>query len=203
MISSIYDPLGYAAPFVLEGRQILQRLCNKNVQWDEIVQQDVQSDWAKWVEQMNQLENLPISRCIQPVDFGGIKSVTLHHFSNASENRYGQCSYIRLVDNDNRVHCSLMMGKSRVVPKKFISIPRMELIAALLSVKMACLLKKELDINCVHEVFWTDSKVVLASITNTVKRFKTFVVNRVQQINEKNDVQQWCYVPTKENLADA
>ena len=203
MISSIYDPLGYAAPFVLEGRQILQHLCNKNVQWDEIVQQDVQSDWAKWVEQMNQLENLPISRCIQPVDFGGIKSVTLHHFSNASENRYGQCSYIRLVDNDNRVHCSLMMGKSRVVPKKFISIPRMELIAALLSVKMACLLKKELDINCVHEVFWTDSKVVLASITNTVKRFKTFVVNRVQQINEKNDVQQWCYVPTKENLADA
>ena len=32
IISSIYDPLGYAAPFVLEGRQILQRLCNKNVQ---------------------------------------------------------------------------------------------------------------------------------------------------------------------------
>ena len=64
MIGLIYDPLGYAAPFVLEGRQILQRLCNKNVQWDEIVQQDVQSDWAKWVEQMNQLENLPNSWCI-------------------------------------------------------------------------------------------------------------------------------------------
>ena len=61
MISSIYDPLGYAAPFVLEGRRILQHLCNKNVQWNEIVQQDVQSDWAKRVEQMNQLENLPIS----------------------------------------------------------------------------------------------------------------------------------------------
>ena len=44
MISSIYDPLGYAAPFVLEGRRILQLLCNKNVEWDETVQQDVQSD---------------------------------------------------------------------------------------------------------------------------------------------------------------
>ena len=202
MISSIYDPLGYAAPFVLEGRQILQRLCNKNVQWDEIVQQDVQSDWAKWVEQMNQLENLPISRCIQPADFGEIKSVTLHHFSDASENGYGQCSYIRLVDYDNRVHCSFLLGKSRVVPKKFISIPRLELTAALLSVKMACLLKKELDISCVDEVFWTDSKVVLGYITNTVKRFKTFVANRVQQIKEKTDVQQWRYVPTKENPAD-
>ena len=101
MITSMYDALAFATPFVLEGRRILERLCNKNVQWDEIVQQDVQSDWAKWVEQMNQLENLPISRCIQPADFGEIKSVTLHHFSDASENGYGQCSYIRLVDYDN------------------------------------------------------------------------------------------------------
>ena len=185
MISSIYDPLGYAAPFVLEGRQILQRLCNKNVQWDEIVQQDVQSDWAKWVEQMNQLENLPISRCIQPADFGEIKSVTLHHFSDASENGYGQCSYIRLVGNDNRVHCSLLLGKSRVVPKKFISIPSMELTAAFLSVKIACLSKKELDVNCVHEKFWTDSKVVLGYITNTIKSLKPLLLIESRKLRRK------------------
>ena len=121
------------------------------------------------------MDNLPISRCIQLADFGEIKSVTLYHFSDASENGYGQCSYIRLVEYDNRVHCSLLLGKSRVVPKKFISIPRLELTAALLCVKMACLLKKKLDINCVDEVFWTDRNVVLGYITNTVKRFKTFV----------------------------
>ena len=68
--------------------------------------------------------------------------------------------------------------------------------------KIACLLKKELDINCVDEVFWTDSKVVLGYITNTIKRFKIFVANRVQQIKEKTDVQQWRYVPTKENPDD-
>ena len=73
MISSIYDPLGVAVPFVLEGRRILQCLCKKNVQWDEIVQQDVQSDWAKWVEQINQLENRRISSCFQLADFGQIK----------------------------------------------------------------------------------------------------------------------------------
>ena len=100
MISSMYNPLGFAAPFVLERRKNLQSFCNKNEQWDEIIQQDIQRDWAKWVGQMNQLENL-ISRCIQPADFGEIKSVTLHHFSDASKNGYGQCKYIRLVDNDN------------------------------------------------------------------------------------------------------
>ena len=152
MISSIYFPLGFASSFVLEGRRILQRVCNKNLQWDEIVQQDVQSDCIKWVEQMNQFENLTVSRCIQTADFGEIKSVTLHLFSDASEKGYSQCSYIRLVGNDNRVHCSLLLGKSRVVPNKFISIPRLELTVALLSVKIACLLKKELDINCVDEV---------------------------------------------------
>ena len=107
-----------------------------------------------------------------------------------------------MVNNDNRVHCSLLLVKSRVVSKKFISIPRLELTAALLSVKMACLLKRELDINCVDEVFWTDSKVVFGYITNIVKWFKTFAANRIQQIKEKTDVQQWRYVPAKENPAD-
>ena len=67
---------------------------------------------------------------------------------------------------------------------------------------MACLLKRELDINCVDEVFWTDSKVVFGYITNIVKWFKTFAANRIQQIKEKTDVQQWRYVPAKENPAD-
>ena len=84
------------------------------------------------------------------------------------------------------------MGKPRVVSKK--------LTAAILSMKMTCLLKKQLDINCVNEVFWIDTKVVLGYITNTVKRFKTFVANRVKQIKEGTDVQQWRYVPTKKIL---
>ena len=86
--------------------------------------------------------------------------------------------------------------------KKFISVPRLELTAAVLSMKMACLLKKELVINFVDEVFWTDSKVVLGYIANAVKRLKTFVANRVQQIKKKTDVQQWHFIPTKENPAD-
>ena len=32
VISSVYDPLGFAAPFALEERRILQSLCEQNVQ---------------------------------------------------------------------------------------------------------------------------------------------------------------------------
>ena len=143
-----------------------------------------------------------VRRCIKPDNFGKVVNVSLHHFSNASELGFDQCSYIRMVDGKDRVHCSLLLGKSRIVPKKFISIPRLELNAAVLSVKMACLLKKELNLGEVEEWFWTDSKVVLGYIKNDVRRFKTFVANRIQQIREKAEVRQLQYVPTIENPAD-
>ena len=124
---------------------------------------------------------------MKPDDFSKVVNVSLHHFSDASELGYGQCSYIRIVNEIARVHCSLLLGKSRVVPKKFISIPRLELKAAVLSDKMACLLKKELKLEEIKEWFWTDSKVVIGYIKNDARRFKTFVTNRVQQIRENTD----------------
>ena len=69
-------------------------------------------------------------------------NVSLHHFSVASEFGYGQCSYIRLVNKTGGVHCSLLLGKSRTVPKKFVSMPRLELNAAVLSVKMTSVEEK-------------------------------------------------------------
>ena len=64
------------------------------------------------------------------------------------------CRYIRIVNEIGRVHCSLLMRKSRVVPKKIILIPRPELNAAVLSAKRACLLKKELKLEEIKEWFW-------------------------------------------------
>ena len=42
-ISSIYDPLRFTSPFVLEGRQLLQHLCNQNVKWSETVDEELKS----------------------------------------------------------------------------------------------------------------------------------------------------------------
>ena len=73
------------------------------------------------------------------------------------------------------------MAKSRVAPLKFMSVPRLELTAAALAVKIAVQFREELDMEVHDEVFWTDSRVVLGYIQNT-KRFKTFVANRIHQI---------------------
>ena len=101
-----------------------------------------------------------------------------------------------------KTHCCLLMGKSRVTPKKYVTIPRLELVAAVLSVKIAALIRRELDIEWKNETFWMDSKVVLGYINDNTKKMKIFVANRIQQIHEGSNVSQWRYVPSKMNPAD-
>ena len=133
---------------------------------------------------MKGLEKICIRRCIKPEGFGIIKEASLHHFSDASEEGYGQSTYLRLVNVSGKIHCCLLMGKSRVTPKKYVTIPRLELVAAVLSVKIAALIRRELDIEWKNETFWTDSKVVLGYKNNNNKKFKIFFANRIQQIHE-------------------
>ena len=143
IISSIYDQLGLASPFVLEGRQLLQGLSNQHVLWDDVLGPDLRKDWERWEQKLKGVEDIHISRCIKPRMLGKIVETSLHHFSDASEKGYGQCSYRRLVNDEGKVHCSLLLGKSRVTPRKFLSTPRLGLTVAVLSVKLVCLIRKE------------------------------------------------------------
>ena len=94
------------------------------------------------------------------------------------------------------------MGKSRVTPLKPVTIPRLELTAAVVASKIGCVLRKELENEEVKETFWTHSKTVLRYINNDARRFHVFVGNRVQEIRDKTSPEQWRYIGTKENAAD-
>lgn len=115
---------------------------------------------------------------------------------------YGQCSYLRHVNEAGDVHCTLIMGKSRVAPIKVMTIPRLELTAAVVSVAASNTLKEELGLADIDEYFWTDSKVVLGYVNNEARRFHTFVSNRIQKIHLSTTPQQWRYVSTNDNPAD-
>ena len=201
-VSSVIDPLGLVAPFILTGKRILQELCLDGVGWDDEIPDELRPQWEKWRAELPVLERLRIARCHKPQEFDEIKNAKPHHFSDASQNGYGQWSYLRLVDVKDRVHCSLAMGKSRVTPLKPITIPRLELTAALVSSKISCMLRTELEYEPMKEFFWTDSKTVLGYINNDSRRLHIFVGNRVQEIREKTSPNQWHYVGTKSNPAD-
>ncbi|KAI9999388.1 hypothetical protein NQD34_018259 [Periophthalmus magnuspinnatus] len=94
------------------------------------------------------------------------------------------------------------MGKSRVAPLKSLTIPRMELIAATMASRMDMLCKRELQMDLLDSVFWTDSESVLKYIRNETSRYKVFVANRVSQILKASSPAQWRYVVTDSNPAD-
>ena len=168
-VSSIYDPLGLAAPFLLKGKQILQDLCKNQAAWDKKVPDSIQTRWEKRRRELHALAQLKIRRCYKPDNFSEPKSMELHSFSDVSINGYGQCSYLIMVNDRDKVQCSLVMAKSRVTPIKPVTVPRLELTAAVVSIKISSFLEKQLRYGNIPEFFWTDSKVVLGYISNDAR----------------------------------
>ena len=201
LIASVYDPLGILSPFVVEGRIIMQELCRNALRWDEDIPDIMLSKVKHWIEKVELCNSVSIPRCIKPLRWEDRSSIQLHVFSDASSFAYGTVAYLRLVDVNETKYCAFVMCKSRVAPLKNVTIPRLELSAATLSVKMMRTVSNSLDLK--FEIyFWTDSTTVLRYIKNDSSRFQTFVANRVGLIRSITEKDQWKYVNSEVNPAD-
>ncbi|XP_016522029.1 uncharacterized protein LOC107834739 [Poecilia formosa] len=200
--SSVYDPLGFLAPVTLEAKLLLQELCKRSCSWDDALPQDILHKWRRWLEELVLLSTFSVDRCIKPVGFGAIKHAQLHNFSDASETGYGTVVYIWMINYESTIHVAFLMGKARVTPQKVITIPRLELSAAVLAVKVDAMVKAELNIHLEKLMFWTDSTSVLKYINNEDGCFQTFVANRIATIRNLSEPTEWNHVGTKENSAD-
>ena len=198
-VSSLFDPLGLVGPVLLPARRLLQELVHAELGWDEILPADAAARWRQWRTQLSALRRVKIPRCYTR---GGERtSVQLHVFTDASETGYGACAYVR-VESSEGVCVSLVMGKSRVVPRKSHTLPRLELQAAVVGAKLARHVTRELSwqLDGVH--LWTDSMIVIGYLRNETRRFKTFVANRLQMIRKCTSARQWRHVSGKMNPAD-
>ena len=176
-ISRVKDALGIVAPFLLKGRKILQEMAASSVRWDQALPADKGKEWKEWKNDLLLLNDLVIRRCYRPSEFGEVVDATLHCFSDASFVGYGAVCYLRLVDENGRVQVSLVMGKSRVSPLKPTTVPRLELTAVVLSVKLAALLSEELRMSGLEVFYWVDNKIVLGYILNKERRYRVYVAN--------------------------
>ena len=202
-VSSVYDPDGRGCAFIFPGKKVLQEVTAEKVDWDDPPSAHHIERWDKWKRDMQLLETLSTPRCYTPDGFGEIASQALHCFSDASSIGYGQTSYLRSINVSGDVHISLVTAKSRVAPlKKSVTIPRLELTAGTVNVKVAAMLNEELDIPDLPITYWTDSTIVLGYLLNTTKRFRTYVANRVSIINDYSENQQWRQVRSEDNPAD-
>ena len=200
--STIFDPFGWISPFTIRSKLILQEMCKQKLGWDDEVSAELVSKWLEWCSELPYLKELKIPRSFKMSYQREIESAQLHHFADASMYAYGTCAYLRLQDVTGNVSVHLVMAKARVAPRNVVTIPRLELMAAVIATRIAIILEKELKYPMIEHVYWTDSKIVLGYIANESRRFKIFVGNRVQQIRDVSEPAQWHYIQGEENPAD-
>ena len=135
-----------------------------------------------WKSTLKALEKNCVRRCIKSEGFNIIEEALLYHFSDASEEEYEQSSYLQQVNLSRKTHCCHFVGKSRVIPKKYVTIRRLKLVAAAFSLNIAALIRRKLDIKWKNETFPTDCKMVLGYINNNTKKFNIFTANPIRKI---------------------
>jgi len=205
--NSIYDPLGIVGPVVLRSKIIQREALKVNrgeqpYDWDEPLPDHFVGIWKNWLDSLSTLSCIALPRSYIPNSFGEVARHELHVFTDASESAIGAVVYLKLLNYRSDIHVSYVISASKLVPKACISIPRSELCAALLGSKLCREVQKELRFPIEKTVMYSDSKVVLAYLCNTEKRFSRYVSHRVSAILKITKLNQWQYINTSVNPAD-
>ncbi|KAI4881114.1 hypothetical protein NFI96_016565, partial [Prochilodus magdalenae] len=201
-VNSLFDPLGFAAPVIIQGRALLRELCTEAREWDAELPADKLNKWETWRKSLQDLSSLHIPRVYTQQSFSNATYTELCLFSDASSWAIGAVAYLRVMTTDGQCRVGFVLGKAKLAPQPEPTIPRLELCGAVLAVEMAELILEELDHKPNAVKFFCDSKVVLGYIYNESKRFFVYVHNRVHRIRQTTSPQQWHYIPTDQNPAD-
>jgi hypothetical protein len=199
VVASNFDPLGLISPIIITHKVFLQQLWLSGLGWDDQLPEDLHSRWMQLLRRLHQINDIKVNRLVMSPN--NHVDVQLHGFCDASKTAYGACLYRRTLDHQGNITVKLLCSKSRVAPVKRVTLPRLELCGAVL---LANLIRKTIPIlgvpiQSMH--LFTDSTIVLAWLMATPTR-KTFVGNRVAQIQELTNIECWKHVSTHENPAD-
>lgn len=199
---SIFDPFGLLADFLLPTKTILQELWRRGVQWDESIPEQVDATWQEWRAQVEHTRRVRLARCYSPSLLCAEAHLELHVFADASEEAFAAVAYWRVVGPDG-VELSLVAGKVRCAPLKLLSMPRLELQAAVLATRLMLEIKQSHESLVVEKtVLWTDSETVLKWLRCDQRRYLPFVAFRVAEVVENAPAVWWRWVPTALNVAD-
>ncbi|XP_068144181.1 uncharacterized protein [Drosophila tropicalis] len=155
------DAFTYALKFVPLKRNLIAT----KIDWDEEIPPNLQDMWQSWLSFLPLIENVRIPRCYFKNWNALDCRVQIHVFVDAGEDAYSAVAYFRIEQN-NQILLSLVSAKSKVAPLQPLSIPRLELQAAVTGARLMKNIKAQHEINFEECSLWTDSKTVLALRTS-------------------------------------
>ena len=199
-IHSIFDPHGLLSPVTVSAKLLYQKVCNRKVNWEDKLNDEEMKEWDKISKTW---DNVHYS-FLRNIDYGGKRD--LHCFVDASMNCYAAVVYLRTQIESDFPKSHLIFSKNRIKPiDKNLTIPRLELLAALIGFRAAKFVEQEIKLKIENITIWSDSQIALYWIgtPHDDKKFENnkFVRNRLMEIqSDKNVI--FRYVPTKQNPAD-
>ncbi|XP_067634632.1 uncharacterized protein [Eurosta solidaginis] len=178
--------LGLLARYTVGLKILIQRVWRANIGWDEELPETLYEDWLKWRQLLPLIEAVEIPRCYSR-NLKFATDVGIHTFVDASEHAYAAVWYVRVRQGDD-VDVTLIAAKSKVAPLKPISIPRLELQAAVVGVRLTQKVIKIRGLEHRNTTYWSDSKTVLQWLNMDPRSFQQFVMHRVGEILESSDM---------------
>ena len=203
-VSKIFDPIGLVAPFTVGARLLLKDIWRvTGQQWNDELPQDIVQRFLVWSADLPKFENNKIPRSYFSGPFDNIE---LRMFGNSSQDIFSAVAFLRArvktPTGQERTELAFVLGKARWAPMKVMTVPKLELQAALLAARLKREITQALTVTVNLVFMWTDSTTVLQWINSNEKQ-PIFVANGVCEILEYTRVDQWNHVATKDNPADA
>lgn len=198
-VAKLFDPTGLLAPYVVTGKILIRELWLSKFGWDDRVHGVLLDKWKSFYSTIEQLSNVKVPRWIGAFDHTKIE---LHGFADASESAYCAVIYYRIKQPNNSVRCGILASRTKVAPIKTISIPRLELSGALLLSRLSTTVQTALKSRVAGVTYWLDSTIALAWIAQEPHSLKTFVANRVSEIQTTTKGCEWKHIRSADNPAD-
>ena len=199
-ISTIFDPMGFVAPFIVQARILTQRMWVKGYEWDEKIEGDIETACRNWLNEICCLSEIKMSRWLGFNQH--VVDTEFHVFVDASGDAYGAVCYVRRVYVDKSVKICFVLSRGRVAPLKCMTVPKLELMAAVVGLKVGKIVSVAMNCSLKCFYFWSDSMNVLWWIRGYSRSFKPFVAHRIGQTQSNTSPDQWNYVNTERNPAD-
>ena len=196
--SHFYDPLGWTTPVTIRAKILLQEIWQDKLPWDEPLPNHYKDKWLTILSNPLELPNITIPRVHFRPSNTSIKADNIYVFCDASTKAYGAVVY--LCKNHQ---ISLVMSKSRVAPVKTLTLPKLELMAAVMAISLAQFVRSDLiyKLSSISVHLWSDSQIVLHWIYkhNTTE---PFIANRISEIIDSFPPNMWSFTPSNDNPAD-